>query len=202
MRKSLGIIVLFVIFFIILAGIIWKHYLFDPRDTSEQPALESEHALPNFPDMDDIKRNQDRFFEEIEKNPCGHLSISPSTPLFNISGKVNSAVLPGAEIKMFITPNTSLNHSLYVVDNCMPLWRSIIDEQERFSVHAVPPGKYVLYLPSESFLPGTQGFPLPDEFIQDGYELDISFHGGDHKHSLGAFEIRAFSTNRSQRSSI
>lgn len=147
--------------------------------------------------LKDISADKERLLDALENNPCGHLTLSGSTRFFNVTGRLTSRVLPGSEIRMFITPNVSLNHSLFVVQNCPPFWRSGVDDDGNFNLTGSPPGKYVLYLPIESFPKGSQGFPIPEEFEKDGYRLVIVFQGGDPKNSLGVFRIERMDSNRS-----
>jgi len=138
-----------------------------------------------------------RLLDAFETNPCGYLELSGSTHFFNVTGEVTSRVLPGSEIRMFITPNTSLDHSLHIVRVCPPLWRARVDEDEEFVISDVPPGEYVLHLPIDSFPEGTQGFPIPQELQEKDHRLVVVFQGGDPSNSLGVFRIERMHSNRS-----
>jgi hypothetical protein len=132
----------------------------------------------------------DAFLGVLENSPCGHLRLSWWTPIFDVTGRVTSGVPPGTEIRMFVTSNTSLKHSLFVVENCIPFRCSRIRDNADFSISWVPPGRHILYIPIESFPEGTQGFPVPDEFEKDGYALEVIFNGGNSEHSLSVFQIK------------
>ena len=169
----------------------------DKNPSSQKVPLDSEQESPKLLSMSDIEASQRKFFEWMENHPCGHLRISPGMRLFNITGKVNSDTRPGTRVKMFITPNTSFNHSMHVIDHCAPLWQADVGREQNFSVTGIPVGKYILFLPVESFPAGHQGFPLPEEFSEAGYLLKVSFLGGDPKHSLSAFEIKEIPSSNS-----
>ena len=130
------------------------------------------------------------FQDKLHSNKCGYVHLSPDMPIFNITGSISADTIPNATIYMSATPNVTLENSLYVTEHCFPLWKSTIINSTSFTIVHVPPGKYVIYLPSSSF-PTAQGFPLPDEFNKSGYELDIVFHGGNYRCNLGVFEIRS-----------
>jgi len=145
--------------------------------------------------LKELMAEKKRVLNAMENNPCGLLKLSGNTRLFNITGRITSRVLPGTEIRMFITPNTSLNHSLHVVRNCLPFWRARVNDGGKFNIADVPPGKYILYLPIDSFPQGTQGFPIPGEFQMEDHRLVLVFQGGDPESSLGVFRIERLDSN-------
>lgn len=198
--RSYASLLLLAIGFFVIFMTLWNHFSSQRSDSpvTEEPLFESNYALSTLPTMNDIRRSQQRFDEWMENHPCGVLRVTSRIRLFNVTGHVTSQTRPGSRVRLFITPNTSFNHSMYVIENCGPLWKAEVGSTMRnFSVNGIPAGKYILYLPIESFPEGRQGFPVPDEFEIDGYELKVVFHGGNPKHSLSAFEIGQVPSSKS-----
>ena len=85
---------------------------------AEEPLFQKGHALSTYPTMADIRKSQQRFNEWMENHPCGVLRFTPEIRLLNVTGRVTSETLPVSRDWVFITPNTSFNHSMYVIENC------------------------------------------------------------------------------------
>ena len=81
------------------------------------------------------------------------------------------------------------NDSLYAAKHCFPIWRVKLNNTRNFLITDVPPGKYVISLPSYRLV-NSQGFPVLDKFQDENYELVVAFFGGDSRYSIIVFEIR------------
>lgn len=88
----------------------------------------------------------------------------------------------------FVAPNTEFNNTLWLVRHCKLYFQDNITEEGTFEFTQIPIGTYVAMVPAWSFRRG-QGFPVINEFEEQGYQADIAWHGGDSQYSLVAFMI-------------
>lgn len=128
--------------------------------------------------------------EWMDNNPCGVLRMRQ--PVFNVNGVVTADVKPGSHVYLNTAHNTTYTGAIYAVDHCRAITRLPIAEDNSFTITSLPAGTYVLSVPIDSFGPA-QGFPVVEEFNRSGHTLDVAFHGGDYRHSLGAFTIKPIS---------
>lgn len=119
-------------------------------------------------------------------NRCGDYHFRP--PFFNVTGLVTSKVPANTKIYLFVAPNTEFNNTLWLVRHCKLYFQDNITEEGTFEFTQIPIGTYVAMVPAWSFRRG-QGFPVINEFEEQGYQADIAWHGGDSQYSLVAFMI-------------
>ena len=126
----------------------------------------------------------------ISLSPCGALQVK--RPGFNITGHIRSAVRPNTSVYLFVTPNISVESSVYVVRNCRPIVKEEISLDGHFRFGPLPLGNYVVMAPGTAFVK-SQGFPIVNEFNYSDFTLEIGFHGGNNEHSLVSFSISSVS---------
>jgi hypothetical protein len=117
---------------------------------------------------------------------CGVLHVK--RPVFNITGFLTANARPNSTIRLFISPNTSFDSALYVVQHCRFLLEVSIDSGKYFRFDYLPAGNYVAMVPRSAFY-RFQGFPIINEFNRSIYSARVNFHGGDYRYSLGSFSI-------------
>lgn len=117
---------------------------------------------------------------------CGVYRFRP--PFFNVTGYITSSVPAGTRIFLFVAPNTRFNDTMWLVRHCKMSFRGNITEEGTFEFSRVPAGTYVAMVPAREF-GGHQGFPIIEEFEEQGHRANIAWHGGDPKYSLLAFRI-------------
>jgi hypothetical protein len=117
---------------------------------------------------------------------CGVLHVK--RPVFNITGFLTANARPNSTIRLFISPNTSFDSALYVVQHCRFLLEVSIDSGKYFRFDYLPAGNYVAMVPRSAFY-RFQGFPIINEFNRSNYSARVNFHGGDYRYSLGSFSI-------------
>jgi hypothetical protein len=125
--------------------------------------------------------------EWIEANPCGVLRVR--SPLFNVTGHFTTEVRPNTPLSLFVTPDTTFNAALYVVEHCRPIGRMQVQDPRRFRLGPLPQGNYVVMVDGRSFEQG-EGFPVPDPIHDFSYALTLAFHGGTSRYSMAAFSIQ------------
>jgi hypothetical protein len=108
--------------------------------------------------------------------------------VFNITGFLTANARPNSTIRLFISPNTSFDSALYVVQHCRFLLEVSIDSGKYFRFDYLPAGNYVAMVPRSAFY-RFQGFPIINEFNRSNYSARVNFHGGDYRYSLGSFSI-------------
>ncbi len=109
-------------------------------------------------------------------------------PLLNVSGFLTARAKPNSTLYLFITPNTSLSHSLYVVEHCTPIMKTTLHNDTDFEIGPLPCGQYLAMLPAHEFI-FRQGFPIIREVSGSNLTLTMIFHGGNYRYSIGAFSI-------------
>jgi len=120
---------------------------------------------------------------------CETVHLNRGIKLFNITGKLTTNAKNESFIYLSkINENSTFDEVINEIENCRPFWRSKIINQTNFEFNNIIPGRYVIFLPSNSFIVG-QGFPSPNEFIIEGYELKSKYYGGDPEISISVFEI-------------
>ena len=123
---------------------------------------------------------------QVESNPCGWLRIRP--PLVNVTGFLTESLYNDTDIFLFVTPNTSFNASMYVVEHCHPIQHNKILGNDRFHFGPLPSGNYVVMFERQSLDP-VQGFPIIHETNESGIEVKMAFQGGNARYSIAAFTI-------------
>jgi len=143
--------------------------------------------------LGNAQRNEQNFCQAIQtlekqmqENPCGFLQIRQ--PLLQVSGFLTTAPRDNTSLFLFITPNTSFDAALYVVEHCPPIYRSVPTNPKRFTLPPLPEGNYVVMLDGHSFS-SAQGFPVVNEINDSGWMVDFAFHGGNSQYSMAAFSI-------------
>ena len=126
----------------------------------------------------------------INQSPCGSIEIYPGVPFYNVTGQMTARTKEGSVLHMTTVKDLTYNNSIYAAEQCFPIWRVKLNNTRNFLITDVPPGKYVISLPSYRFV-NSQGFPALDKSQDENYELVIAFFGGDSRYSLIVFEIRA-----------
>ena len=143
-----------------------------------------------FQETSDNERNFCQALQALEKqmqeNPCGFLPIRQ--PLLQVSGFMTAAPRDNASLFLFITPNTSFDAALYVVEHCPPIYRSVATNAKRFTLPPLPEGNYVVMLDGHSF-GSAQGFPIVNQINDSDWMVDFGFHGGNSQYSMAAFSI-------------
>ena len=120
---------------------------------------------------------------------CGSYRYEPGMALFNVSGRFDVLPEVGSEVFLHPTKNTSLAYAIHLADDCMPFWKSPVNESGYFRVDSLTEGKYVLYIPMERFN-GVVGFGRPEGLDSDDYEIVTLWVGGNWKWNIVVFEIR------------
>lgn len=146
------------------------------------------------PLAEQLKTRQQAIREMIARSPCGTLRYSP--PLINITGRVSSSPTNGSKVFLYTAHNTTFQGALYVVDHCLPMGEAALDENHEFRFESLPAGKYVVSISPNSFPQGCHGFPVVIRINQSNLTVNVSFHGGDMRHSLVAFTIQPMPTDK------
>ena len=120
---------------------------------------------------------------------CGSYRYEPGMALFNVSGRFNVPPMRGSEVFVHPTKNTSRAYAIHLADDCMPFWKSPVNESGYFRVDYLTEGKYVLYIPMMRF-DEVVGFGRPEGFDSDDYEIVTLWVGGNWKWNIVVFEIR------------
>ena len=120
---------------------------------------------------------------------CGSYRYEPGMALFNVSGRFDVLPERGSEVFLHPTKNTSLGYAIHVADDCMPFWKSPVNESGYFRVDYLSAGKYVLYIPVNRF-DGVMGFGRFEGLDSDDYEVVTLWVGGDQRWNIVVFEIR------------
>ena len=121
---------------------------------------------------------------------CGSYRYEPGMALFNVSGRFDVLPMRGSEVFLHPTKNTSLGYAIHLADDCMPFWKSPVNESGYFRLEYLTAGKYVLYIPMERFN-GVMGFGRFEGLDSDDYEVVILWEGGDQRWNIVVFEIRS-----------
>ncbi|MBT6340292.1 MAG: hypothetical protein HOJ48_13455 [Desulfobacula sp.] len=130
--------------------------------------------------------------ENMPNNP--NITLCPSFPIgknekfYNITGFVLSGTRPNSTIYLTPTISTAFTISLQVPRECLVYWQAKITDNQSFRFNQIPAGKYVLFVKGSSYK-GRHGPPLPYEKNDQGYVINVSFHGGDSEYMMSAFEI-------------
>ena len=120
---------------------------------------------------------------------CGSYRYEPGMVLFNVSGRFDVPPEGGSEVFLHPTKNTSLGYAIHLADDCMPFWKSPVNESGYFRVEYLTAGKYVMYIPVKRF-DGEMGFGRPEGLDSDDYEIVTLWVGGDQRWNIVVFEIR------------
>ena len=126
----------------------------------------------------------------VENNPCGYLRVQQ--PLFNVSGRMTFLSEDTSEVLLFVTPNTTMEFALYVVENCAPIGKRPINRSGDFTLTSLPVGRYVAAVQNPPHAQ-TQGFPVVEEFNESGYSLQFGEYGGNAIYSLVTFSLNPIS---------
>ena len=131
--------------------------------------------------------------ENMTSNPnitlCPSFPIGKNEKLYNITGFVLSQTRPNSTIYLTPTISTAFSISLQVPRECFIHRQTKITDNQSFRFNQIPTGKYVLFIKGSSYK-NSQGPPLPHEVNDQGYVINVSFHGGDSEYMMSAFEIQ------------
>jgi hypothetical protein len=109
---------------------------------------------------------------------------------FSVKGRTLGNLLPNATVFLYSVPSTNFSVVMATIENQTPFRETMVDAGNTFQIGCVSLGNYAFVIPASSY-DGSVGFPLPYEWIQNNYTLDVAFQGGDYRYSVGAFSIRA-----------
>jgi len=126
--------------------------------------------------------------EFFDNNPCGSLKIRH--PFINVSGFLTERARQNAILYLFLSPDTSFNTSLFVVENCPAISRWTLLARTEFDLGLLPEGNYIVVLDAGSSESG-QGFPIIHETNDSNLTIRMAFHGGSQRYSMTAFSILA-----------
>ena len=130
--------------------------------------------------------------ENMISNPnitlCPSFSIDIKEKLYNITGFVLSETRSNSTIYLAPTISTAFKISLQVPRECTVYWQTKITDNQSFRFNQIPTGEYVLFVKGSSYK-DSHGPPLPYEGNDQGYVINVSFHGGDSGYMMSAFEI-------------
>ena len=119
---------------------------------------------------------------------CPIFSIDGNEKLYNITGFVLSQTRPNSTIYLTPTITTTFKISLQTARECFVYWQTTITDNQSFRFDQIPKGKYILFVKGTSYK-NSRGPPLPYEENDQGYDINVSFHGGDSEYMMSAFEI-------------
>ena len=120
---------------------------------------------------------------------CGSYRYEPGMALFNVSGRFDVLPMRGSEVFLHPTKNTSVAYAIHLADDCMPFWKSPVNESGYFRVDYLTAGKYVMYIPVRRF-GGEMGFERFEGLYSEDYEVVTLWVGGDQRWNIVVFEIR------------
>ena len=130
------------------------------------------------------------FREALDKAAvCGSYRYEPGMALFNVSGRFDVLPMRGSEVFVHPTKNTSRAYAIHLADDCMPFWKSPVNESGYFRVDYLTAGKYVMYIPVKGFggemdFEGFEGLDLND------YRIVTLWKGRNSEWGIVVFEIR------------
>ncbi|MCX7013701.1 MAG: hypothetical protein NTW86_14300 [Candidatus Sumerlaeota bacterium] len=139
------------------------------------------------------------YLGRLRANPCGFLRVE--TPLIETVGVLTAPADPDAWLSLYVTPDLSLNASLFVLDHCAPVFRKKVGRSPLFILGPLPQGKYVVMLPSAAFGRSLQGFPVIAPASTPNLTVEMAFYGGNSQYSLAAFSVRPVSAQDSEQRS-
>jgi len=179
--------IVFALFFIIIFSVFLSGI--------EKKKVEKTIDLPTFEIQNytfNISEVELQFNQALEDNLCGFIHLNKGTKLYNISGYSLSQTFPGSKVFMTPAKSTDFKTAQQVAEECYVFWEETISGNQTFSFSFIPPGKYVLFVKGSSY-PEYRGPPLPYEGNSQGFKINVSFHGGNSKYMMSAFEITSIS---------
>ena len=120
---------------------------------------------------------------------CGSYRYEPGMALFNVSGSFDVPPMRGSEVFVHPTKNTSRAYAIHLADDCMPFWKSPVNESGYFLLDYLTAGKYVMYIPVKRFS-GDMDFAGFERLDSDDYEIVTLWVGDDQRWNIVVFEIR------------
>jgi len=126
--------------------------------------------------------------EDVQANETLCPQAATEGPLFNVTGKLTAGVEEGSEIFLYPIKDADLDSILAIIRECPPWRQALIKDSYYFYFDNLPPGRYAPMVPITSFISG-QGFPIVDEKQYLNYSLELIYHGGNPRYSLGPFVI-------------
>ncbi|MCF8118456.1 MAG: hypothetical protein K9K33_18805 [Desulfarculaceae bacterium] len=126
---------------------------------------------------------------DVQPNSTFCPQAATGGPLFNVTGELTAGVEEGSEIFLYPIKDADLDSILAIIRECPPLQQTLIKDSYYFYFDNLPPGRYAPMVPITSFISG-QGFPIVDEKQYLNYSLELIYHGGNPRYSLGPFVIQ------------
>jgi len=140
-------------------------------------------------------QEQPRPNEILLKNTQNHTFLNQQDPrketpdiFFTVTGRVLADTFPDTTVFFYPVTSTDFKIVMATIKNSTPIRETTVNATRGFQMECISSGHYAFVIPASSYKLGV-GSPLPYEWSQDNYSLDIAFQGGDPEYAVGAFSI-------------
>ena len=112
-----------------------------------------------------------------------------SNACYNVSGFVLGDINLNANVYLYQSSSLEFEAVMMTVRTADPIKTGRVNDLAEFNLSCLSNGKYVVSIPSKSYVNNSVGSPLPYEYENSKASLNIVFQGGDNQFLVGAFTI-------------
>lgn len=106
----------------------------------------------------------------------------------DINGTVLGRLNPDSRVHLYRMERLDFPAVMNIIRAKEPTGSAFLSTNQHFFFHCVPPGKYVLAIPSSSYN-FSCGSPIPKERRQNNFSVRVFYQGGDSGYMVAAFVI-------------
>lgn len=106
----------------------------------------------------------------------------------DINGTVLGRLYPDMCVYLYRMERLDFPAVMDIIREATPIASTFLIANQHFFFHCVPPGKYVLAIPSSSYN-SSRGSPIPKERRHNNLSVRVFYQGGDSGYMVAAFAV-------------